>query len=182
MGLEEVKNEIIDKANEKAESIISEGKKEAAKIIQEANEHAKEYRQKIKEEGEKTAANLEKLGIAAANNEAKRLELEMKKRLIMKAFEDAGERVVKADDSKRQDYLRKLIEKARKEIDVETVYCSKKDSKNINGFKCKETDIEGGIIAENKDGTVRIDYSFGTIIDNIKEKELHKIAEIIFQK
>ena len=51
--LEEVKKEIIDKANEKAESIISEGKKEAAKIIQEANEHDKEYRQKIKEEGEK---------------------------------------------------------------------------------------------------------------------------------
>lgn len=181
MGLEEVKQEIIDKANEKAESVIAEGKKEAAKIIQEANEHAKEYRQKIKEEGEKTAANMEKLGIAAANNEAKRLELDMKKRLILTAFENAREEIAKAGDSRRQDYLRKLIEKSKKEIDVETIYCNRKDTKNINGFKCKEAAIEGGIIAENKDGTVRIDYSFGTLLNNIKEKELHKIAEIIFK-
>ena len=181
MGLEEVKQEIIDKANEKAESIISEGKKEAERIVQEANSHIREYRQKSKEEGEKTAANMEKLGIAAANNEAKRLELEMKKRLILTAFEEAKEKIVKAADSKRQDYLRKLIEKAMKEIDVETIYCSKKDSKNIKGLSFKESDIEGGIIAENKDGTVRIDYSFGTLLDSIKEKELHKIAGIIFK-
>ncbi|MEK6876839.1 MAG: V-type ATP synthase subunit E family protein, partial [Nanoarchaeota archaeon] len=60
------------------------------------------------------------------------------------------------------------------------VYCNKNDAKLVKGFKAESSDITGGLIAENADGTVRVDYSFDTMLQNVKENELQKISKILF--
>ena len=40
--------------------------------------------------------------------------------------------------------------------------------------------MTGGLIAENKDGTVRVDYSFDTMLQTIKENELQSINKVLF--
>ena len=47
-------------------------------------------------------------------------------------------------------------------------------------FNAKAVDIIGGLIAENKDGTVRVDYGFDTMLQNIKENELQSINKVLF--
>ena len=41
-------------------------------------------------------------------------------------------------------------------------------------------DIVGGIIAENQDETVRVDYSFDSMLQNMEENELQSINKILF--
>ena len=38
----------------------------------------------------------------------------------------------------------------------------------------------GGLIAENKEKTTRVDYSFETILDGIKDSELQNINKSLF--
>ena len=80
----------------------------------------------------------------------------------------------------REECMNKLLDKAKKDIEVAKVYCNKNDAKLVKGFKAEPSDIIGGLIAENADGTVRVDYSFGTMLQNIKENELQKISRILF--
>ena len=38
----------------------------------------------------------------------------------------------------------------------------------------------GGLIAENKEKTIRVDYRFETMLESIKEKELQGINKLLF--
>ena len=74
----------------------------------------------------------------------------------------------------------KLLEKAKNDIEVEKIYCNKKDLKLLKEFNAEAMDMTGGLIAENKDGTVRVDYSFDTMLQTIKENELQSINKVLF--
>ena len=73
-----------------------------------------------------------------------------------------------------------LLEKAKSDIEVAKVYCSKKDAKFVKGFDANPIDIIGGLIAENKERTIRVDSSFDTMLESIKEKELQGINKLLF--
>ena len=38
----------------------------------------------------------------------------------------------------------------------------------------------GGIIAENGEKTIRVNYSFETLLESVKEAELQNISKILF--
>ena len=50
----------------------------------------------------------------------------------------------------------------------------------MKGLNVQAIDIAGGLVAENKEKTVRVDYSFETLLDGIKENELQNISKILF--
>lgn len=82
---------------------------------------------------------------------------------------------------KREAYINNLLEKAKNDIEVAKVYCNKNDASMVKGFKAESAGIIGGIIAENNDGTVRVDYSFDALLQAIKENELQNINQILFE-
>ena len=51
---------------------------------------------------------------------------------------------------------------------------------NCKGKKVIAQDIDG-LIVENKDGTISMDFSYNTILNNLKEKNLRNIAEELFK-
>lgn len=42
-------------------------------------------------------------------------------------------------------------------------------------------DIEGGVIIESNDGTLQIDMSYRTFLDNVWEKGLKDASDILFR-
>lgn len=182
MGLQEVKQEIINKAKKKASAIIKEGNKEAKAIIAHAEDQVNEYKAKMDKDKRKACMGLEKIQIAAANSEAKKLELDAKRDAIESAFVEAKEKILQRGSEKKKAHLLQLLKKAKNELQVETVYCNAKDKQFIGDANVVEGDMEGGIIAENKDETIRVDYRVETLLESIKERELHAIAEILFKK
>ena len=85
-----------------------------------------------------------------------------------------------SDEKQRGFYLQKLIYKVTAEIEVGHIYCNKKDAKFLKAFNVESVSVIGGIIAENREKTVRTDYSFETILQSIKENELQSVNKILF--
>ena len=180
MGLEELKEEILNNARDESSKIIEEAEKEAKEIISKAKKRIDEYKTKLWDDKERLIENLAKMKMAQARSEAKKLLLEKKKEIMNNVFEKVRQKLAALDDNKRKRYIQQLIEKAKNEMNIETVYCSKKDMKLLKDFKCEEAGIIGGIIVENKDKSVRIDYSFETMLDSLKEKSLQEIVKKLF--
>ena len=96
------------------------------------------------------------------------------------AFAEARKKRENLADKKPEAYIKKLLEKAKNDIEVAHVYCSKKDAKSLKELKAEAADMIGGLIAENKEKTIRVDYSFETILQGIKENELQNMSKLLF--
>ena len=180
MGLEAVKDEIIANAKEQKEALIAEAKKEAQRIMKEAESRVAEFKEKAETEAKKLIEMMKRQETASAELESKKLILEAKKEAVESVFNEARKRVEKLSGKQKEEHMNRLLEKAKKDIEVTKVYCSKNDAKLVKGFKAEHSDIIGGLIAENADGTVRVDYSFDTLLQDIKENELQKISRLLF--
>ena len=182
MGLDEVKNEIISGAKRESEQILKEAQKQADEIKSHALKEVEEYKAKAKKNNEKMLKTLEKKEIANAKFDAKKKLLDTKKSIISKAIEEAKDNLDKMNEPEREKYVLSLLNKAKKEIEVGTVYANKKDRKAIEkaGLKFEETDIFGGIIAETKDGRISVNYSYDEMLNEIVEKSIREIEKALF--
>ena len=180
MGLETVKDEILSSAKEQANSLIAEARKEANRIIREVEKKIDGIKEKSEAETKKIADTTKRQELASAELENKKMLLEAKKQVIESVFTESRKKHESLDDKKRESINKKLLEKAKNEIEVTNIYCNKKDSKFLKGFNVETIEINGGLIAENKEKTIRVDYSFETILQSIKENELQNISKILF--
>jgi len=180
MGLEAVKEEILNSAKEQANSMIAEARKEADRITKETEKKIEEMQGRSEAEIKRAFDMIKKQESASAELENKKMLLEAKKQIIESAFAEARKKLENLDDKKREAIMKKLLEKAKSEIEAAKIYCNKKDAKFVKGIDVQSGNIIGGLIAENKDGTVRIGYSFETMLQSIKESELQNISKVLF--
>ena len=183
MGLEIVKEEILSSAKSQATALIAEARKEANKIMKEAEKKIEEMKEKSEAETKRILDTIKRQELTSAELENKKILLESKKQVIEGIFSEAKKRLEKLDDKKREEYTKKLFEKIRLDIEPQYIYCSKKDAKFLKGLNVEPIDIiniSGGLIAENKEKTIRVDYSFDTMLQSIKEGELENINKILF--
>lgn len=180
MGLETVKEEILNSAKEQASSLIESARKEASRISKETERKIEELQRKSEEETRKTLDVIKRQELASAELDSKKMLLEAKKEIIENAFAEARKKLENFDDKKRESIMRKLLEKAKNEIEAANVYCNKRDAKFVKGFNAQPMGMLGGLVAENKEGTIRIDYSFDTMLQTVKESEMHNINKALF--
>lgn len=182
MGLEKVKQEILLKAKQDCDKLREEGNRQAKEIMGRARKEASETREKA-EQGIKTALEeMEKREIAAAELEMNKHLLNAKKDMINKVTEEARKRLSSLSSEKRESHIKKLIEKAKKELDISRIYCNSQDKAFFSDFDVVEQEMLGGFIAENKDQTIRVDYSFESLLQGAIENNLREIAETLFGK
>ena len=179
-GIEVIREEIVKKSKEQYKTVIDGAKSEYRKIIKEAEKRIEEYKKKSDEETKQALLKIKKRELTTAELEAKKLELEAKKRQIEGVFDRVKRSILGLGDEQREAIIKKLLERASKEIDAKVFYCNKHDIKFVRGFDAKPCDIIGGLIAENSDKTIRIDYSFDTLLESIKEDYLQEISNILF--
>lgn len=180
MGLEAVKEEVLGSAKEQESAMIAEAKKEAGRLMKDAESRIGALKEKSDAEAKKAIEIIKRQAVASAELEAKKMLLEAKKEMIEKVFAEARKKIDGMDEKKREAMLKKLLEKAKSELKVEYVYCSKKDAKFLKDSGTETAGITGGIIAENKETTIRIDYSFETLLESVKDFEMQNINKILF--
>ncbi|MBI2129443.1 hypothetical protein HYU07_04340 [Candidatus Woesearchaeota archaeon] len=180
MGLEELKQEIISNADKSANAVVSEAKREAEKIAKQSEEKLEPYKRKLDEDRKTAIKVMEKTINAMADSEAKRAILDRKKEIMESVFESVKSNLSKLDSRKREQHIADLLKKAKSEIEASKVFCSSKDAKYVKGLKCEDMDILGGLMAENNDGTIRVDYSYETLLSDVKEHSMQEAAKILF--
>ncbi|MBI3034699.1 hypothetical protein HYY71_00105 [Candidatus Woesearchaeota archaeon] len=180
MGLEAVKEEILNSAKEQANSLIAEGRKEASRIARETEKKIEEMQSRSEAEIKKALDMIKRQESASAELDSRKMLLEARKQAIENVFAEARKSLERLDDKKKEFIMKSLLEKAKKEIEVAKIYCSKKDARFVRGMDVAAAGMIGGIIAENSEGTIRIDYSFDTMLQSIKEGELQSINKTLF--
>ncbi|MBS3136658.1 hypothetical protein J4401_06930 [Candidatus Woesearchaeota archaeon] len=176
MALEEIRQDIVEERKEAVRGIYRAAKAITDTIEKETEKILEEEKRKLEEEFKARIARMKEIAEAEMLRASRQIALERKQELIESSLQQA-KNILRENNAK---YLPKLVEKAKKEINVDKVYCSKEDAKHIKGIAVKEANIDGGIIAENKEATMSIDYSYGTLLGAIKEKSLKEIAGEIF--
>ncbi|MBI4453962.1 hypothetical protein HY636_04940 [Candidatus Woesearchaeota archaeon] len=185
MGLEEVKQDIMEEAEKSVSEIISKASKEAEEIAANSEEETHKLDEKSMEEYSKELVSLEKKELAVAKLEAKKYLFDKKKEIMNIAVEAAKKEILNMPKTSKEPLLKGFMSKAEKEFPVACIYCNESEmqivkknvKKSVNVLPAK---ISGGIIAENMDKTLRIDYSYDTLFNDIYEKQLHKLAQILF--
>jgi V/A-type H+-transporting ATPase subunit E len=180
MGLETVKDEILNSAKSQASAMTAEARKEANRIASEAEKKAEEIKAKNEAEAKRSMDTIKRQEMSSAELESKKMLLEAKKQIVEAVFADSRKKIESLPDKKREELIKKLLEKAKKDIEIAYVYCSSKDAKFIKGFDVQNADMIGGLMAENRERTIRVDYSFETLLQSIKENELQSISKLLF--
>ncbi len=183
MGLEEVRKEILDKAKKEAESIAAESRREAEKIAKDTEEQIQKCRESSEEDTRKVLEALERKERSGAEFDVKKMKLDKKKEMVDRVFSGVKQKLAGIPQNKRDEHVKKLLSKAGKEIKVALVYGSSRDKKAVSsakGVKFIEADMTGGIIAENEDSSIRVDYSYEEMLDSIQKDSLQRIASSLF--
>jgi vacuolar-type H+-ATPase subunit E/Vma4 len=180
MSLEDIKEEIKTKAKKEAAAILQKVDKENEILLQDAKEKAAALRKEQEEMLKNELALIEKKAKASSELMMKKAILTEKKILVEEVINEAKDKLVSLPKDERKKLLNKIIERAGKEIEVGTIYCSKNDQEIITG-NTKPGKLAGGIIAETPDGSISVDYSFETLLEEYKEKNIEKISEMLFK-
>lgn len=182
MGFNQLKKSITQKTDKEADRVVKEAYKEADEAKRKQEIELDEKEKQAMEDAKATTEMMEKRELASAGLEAKKKKLIAKKELVEKTFEEAKNNIDKQLKKKeRKELIQKLLDKAQNEIDVGKVYCNKIDAELVSGKEVEQKDMLGGIIVENKSGQVIIDYSFETLLEDIKNNQMSDITGILMK-
>ncbi|MBI3034245.1 hypothetical protein HYY72_03725 [Candidatus Woesearchaeota archaeon] len=181
MGIEKVMEEVIAKAKKRSAQIIAEARKEADESISSAMKTAEEAKRSALQDAERELSEQKTREIASAELDVIKSLLNARKKIIDDVFQEAIDRISRIPPSRRKEHIDNIISMAKKELEIHRLLCNEKDIRHISGYRAQPCNIMGGIIAENKDGSIRIDYSYEAMLEKTKEVTLKDVAKTLFK-
>ncbi len=179
MSLNKVVDEILRMGEEKKQEIIRLGEKERDEQILQAEKRIEEYRLKEEKKARSLVAQLEQQDLSSAELESKKILLAAQRR----AMEDLKGQVLAAlaeyPADKRKKMYSKLVATAKKDLGECYVYSNKEDRALLQlpaGMTGGGViDCIGGLVFESKDRSVRLDFRFESMLEEIWNKKLQEI-------
>ncbi|MEM3031052.1 MAG: V-type ATP synthase subunit E [Candidatus Micrarchaeia archaeon] len=181
MGLEELKQEILRKAEEEARAVRRKAEAEAREIISQAERKKEEAIDAARKEAAEALAREERERLSTARLESK-LILAAAREEVLAAVEEEAWRELAAFRKKKEyaGFLERAIRAGVKEIGGDAVvFVSKEDyplAKKIIAEKKipaalspKPVDVLGGAVVASQDGRVRCDASFAAVMEGARE-------------
>ena len=183
MGLEDVVNDILEQARSKAAAINAEAENEAAALISEAQSKADEIMQTRQAEVDAHIERMHKQEISSAHLEMKRAALNAKKDILDSVNQSAKDAISSMPAEQNADLLKTILDKHGSS--GTRVYSNGRDAKFVQEMTdltyMGEIDCIGGLVIENDDGTVRMDYTYDRILEDVSEQSLKQISDILFE-
>lgn len=182
MGLENVVKDILDQARSEVDLITSQADEEAAAIINKANIQAKKIKEEKQTEVEAQIIRMKKQDISSTRLETKRAVLNARKDILDSVFQYVRDNISSLPDKKNADLLKVILK--NNESNGTSVYSNKKDAELVKKMTSLtymgEIDCIGGLMIENDDGSIRLDFTYDRILDDVSDQSLKQISEILF--
>src|SRR3989338_6453567 len=190
MGLEKVKQEILEKARKEAAEIASAAQAEAKAIMRAAEKQMQNYESLIDEDASRSVEQMRRRELASAEIELQKQVLAAKNELIENVFSQAMRKLGQLGDKRREAHVKALLDLVRKEMNVAVVQCNSRDARFLEGSTgnggsggklkvIKNDSISGGIVAESPDRKLKVDYSYETALGQTKSKVLSDVARLL---
>ncbi|MBN2368491.1 hypothetical protein JXC34_05725 [Candidatus Woesearchaeota archaeon] len=177
MEIDEVKKEILDNARKHANELLKEEEKERKAILKNAESKVDEIKEKYDKEAKENNEKYRSGQMAELESAVKKEKLALEKKMLDKVFSDTLEELRSLSGKKRESHLKKLLST---DFRFEKVYCSKKDMAFLKKHHPVEADIAGGVILEDKEGTKRIDLSYESILDSVRQGSMAAVSERLY--
>lgn len=184
MALDNVIQAILDDGKKEVERTLSEGKTERNKLINEAKIEAQNLKNARNKEGEKYIARLKTQEIARAEIDSKKLILRAQKESLDEVYKLALQKLSERWGNK---LIENILKRHSSEIKNALVFSNEKDRLTVEksvvsyGGRFGGTiDCAGGLIIENKDRTVSIDYRLETILKELWDDSVTEVTTILW--
>jgi V/A-type H+-transporting ATPase subunit E len=184
MGLENVVSDILTEVS----AIEADRDSDVSSIVEEAKRTGERITGEKVASAEEEATRIRKQEISGANLEVRRMLLNTRKEILDETQKQTAERLHELDT---ESLLRSLIRVHSG--DATRIYSSRQDQPVVEGLcdellEAKLTKLEyvgnidciGGIVLETEDETVRLDYTFDTILSEVSERSMKQISNILF--
>lgn len=181
MGIEKIKEELLEKAAESEKVIISEANRKVHEISRIAAERIKRDEDEAGKSIRVQVKNIENRENAMQNLIVKKMIFEVKKEIMDNIYSKAFEKITDMPKKEMERIIKKSIGRAQNEIEIGMVYVGKAGADFIDKkFKINDLAAESGVICETSDGKVRVDYTFAGIFNGLKEKNMQEISKLLF--
>lgn len=177
MSIEDVTNEIISDAEEKAREIREEADQKAESIKQKAQRKADEIIEEKEQEAKEKAEKKREKEISNARMEARKIKMNEKSSQIQKTFDRAKEEMADILSENPEEFFSSCKSKCSFEPDV---VVGPKEYSDIDGINHEQKDIDG-IVLKNRDGSMSQDFTAEAILDEMKNTEKKTVAEVLFE-
>ncbi len=188
MGLENVVSDILKSAREEVSASEADRDSEVSAIVEEATRTGERIIGEKVASAEEEATRIRKQEISGANLEVRRMMLNTRKEILDETQKQTAERLRELDI---EPLLRSLV--WAHSGDATRVYSSRQDQPIVERL-CDELledkltkleyagniDCIGGIVLETEDESVRLDYTFDTIVGEVSERSMKQISNILF--
>jgi V/A-type H+-transporting ATPase subunit E len=186
MDLDKVIQDIIDRGEKEATAIRNEAIKKKEEIMADAKKGVAETINNKEKAANAIVQRTRNQEILNAELEGKKLALVAQKELLEEVRNETLKRISKLPQETNIKLLTALLSKTPPEFKGGYIYYNKKDSETIRKLSKNfefggNIECAGGFVVENKERTVREDYRFETILDEVWEKSLKDVAELLFK-
>ena len=184
MSLEKVVQEILRKGEERKLEIVHQGEKERDEQVLLADRQIEQDRARLEKRAQSSLAQMEQQELSSAELESKRTLLAAQRQVL----EDLRAQVLSAlagypADQRKRLYA-KLLAKAKSQLGDCYVYSNKADKSFLKlplGMSEGGTvECVGGLVFESKDRSVRLDFRFESMLDDVWNKNMQEIYSRFF--
>ncbi|NYT05513.1 MAG: V-type ATP synthase subunit E [Methanomicrobiales archaeon] len=192
MALDAVVGEIREKGRKEAERIRLEADSEVKAVLSAAQQKAESIKLSVHDEVERQGTQIIAQETAAASLVVKRNALNVQKELLDEVYTATVAGIAGLPEDFHKKAVVELCRRAAKELSDAVVYCNARDKaaleealkkvKELSGFSLGAVvDIDGGIIAESRDGDLQLDFSYPTFLSEVWESGLKDASDILFR-
>lgn len=176
--------DILRKGEERAQEIIRQGERERDEPGRSADAEMKADSERAHKRAEAQITQLEQHELSSAELESRKMLLSAQREVL----EDLKERILAElavyPEDKKQTLYAKLFSKAEGILGDCYVYSNKADNALLKRSPRVTSggtiDCLGGLVFETKDRTVRLDYRFETMLEDIWGKKMNEIYTQLF--
>ena len=189
MGLDELREGILEKAREKAREVAKAQDREMSKILAEAEAHRKQLLEKGRAEAKQLAEEERHEAIANAHLEAKRERANARDEFVVDVEAEVRREFLREARGKHyEEHLKKLVEKAHRELGGEVVvHLAKEDRKLLGEMKGvrvaeKPLDAEGGALIVSADGRVSMNATLEALFEERRDRVRQEIQKALLKE
>lgn len=190
MGLEVVVKEIREKGQREAEAQRKETQAEVTRILSGAQEKSGRIKMAVEEDVQRQISHIQSQEVSAANLIVKREQLNTQKELLDRVYREALEAISKLPEKFHKEAMNELLTQAHREIPAGIVHCNQRDlpilrqlltNPSFSGFsEGSPLPIEGGVVVESGDSQIKLDLTYRTFLDSVRDDKLKEASDLLF--
>jgi V/A-type H+-transporting ATPase subunit E len=184
MSLEKLVEDILRKGEEQAQEIIRQGEAERDEQIRSAESEIGLSREKTLKKAAAQIAQLEQHELSSAELESRKILLGAQREVLEDLKERSLAELAAYPPEKKQALYAKLFAKAKKTLGDCYVYSNKADGASLRppaGISSAGViECTGGLVFESKDRSVRLDYRFETMLEEVWGQKMNEIYTQLF--